>query len=82
MVFIHLLPDFVYLFIYFSVNNKSMENESLKVVKVKEGMSDFSESFLELAYKTSMIFTAHAKVVGCLPDARSIPIEDLKYSGV
>uniref|UniRef100_A0A0A9WTA8 Uncharacterized protein n=2 Tax=Lygus hesperus TaxID=30085 RepID=A0A0A9WTA8_LYGHE len=63
------------------VTNKTMENESIKIVKVKEGMSDFSEGFLDLAYKNSIIFSAQVKVVDCIPDARTAQIEDLKYSG-
>ncbi|KAF6215827.1 hypothetical protein GE061_000162 [Apolygus lucorum] len=63
------------------VTNKTLENESIKVVKVKEGMSEFSEGFLDLAYKNTMIFTAQVKVVECIPDARNAQLEDLKFTG-
>lgn len=63
------------------MERKTVENEVLKIVKVKEGLADFSESCLEVAHKTSVIFSAHAEIVDCLPDARGAQLEDLKYLG-
>ncbi|KAK9497217.1 hypothetical protein O3M35_004575 [Rhynocoris fuscipes] len=62
------------------VASNTTENESVKMLLMKEGLLNLSNQFIELADKTAIIFKAQRVVAGTLPDAQT-NVQDIKFNG-
>lgn len=63
------------------VKSKTLENESVKLMLVKESLLNLSSSYLELSDKASLIFQAHKEVAKSIPDVHDRNIEEIRYPG-
>ncbi|KAK7791944.1 hypothetical protein R5R35_002433 [Gryllus longicercus] len=63
------------------VMTRIQENEAVKMIRVKEGLLQLSESYLQLARKCHVVFEAHRDVAQQIPDAQNRNIHEIQYEG-
>lgn len=63
------------------VVDRIRENESLKMVRFKEGLMKISEAYVELATKCAIIFGAQQDIACQLPDVTEQDLHEIKYTG-
>ncbi|CAH0381650.1 unnamed protein product [Bemisia tabaci] len=65
------------------VSEQVSENEVVKLIRLKEGLSKLSDYYLELAFKCNAIFDAHRAVVAEIPagQEKSTNIQNIIYTG-
>lgn len=56
------------------------ENESIKMLLMKEGLVNLSQQYFEFAEKAAMIFKAQRTVASKLPDA-NCSVQEMKFNG-
>ena len=57
------------------------ENESVKLIRIKEGLLKLSDSYLELAAKCCIIHEAHRDIARLVPDVHSNELHEIRYTG-
>ncbi|XP_022646838.1 uncharacterized protein LOC111266648 isoform X2 [Varroa jacobsoni] len=65
----------------FDAVEKMQENEACKLIRLKEGLSKLSESYLEMAHKMAIIFEAQREVTQAIPDVHTTALHEMKYTG-
>ncbi|XP_071438716.1 uncharacterized protein [Hetaerina americana] len=63
------------------VVDRIQENESVKMIRVKEGLLKLSESYVELAHKCNVIYDAQKDIAHEIPDVHGKDIHEVKYTG-
>uniref|UniRef100_A0A1B6JQ69 F-BAR domain-containing protein n=1 Tax=Homalodisca liturata TaxID=320908 RepID=A0A1B6JQ69_9HEMI len=64
------------------ISERTHENEGVKVIKLKEGLLKLSDSYIELAQKSSMIFDGKRNIAGGLPELEQTRgMHDVRYRG-
>ncbi|KAL1110387.1 hypothetical protein AAG570_007918 [Ranatra chinensis] len=63
------------------LNDKVSNHEAVKMIAIKEGFINISESYLELAEKAIFIFEAYEGIAKGLPDVNDNDIQNIKYTG-
>lgn len=53
----------------------------MKVIRLKEGLTKLSVSYLDLAKKSCYIFESHKEIASGLPEISGSGIHDMKYRG-
>lgn len=65
----------------FEAVQRVQENEVCKMIRLKEGLTKLSESYIDMAQKMAIIFDAQKEVVQAIPDVQDTAIHELKYTG-
>ena len=65
----------------FEAVQKVQENEICKMIRLKDGLTKLSESYVEMAQKMAIIFDAQREVIQAIPDVHDTAIHELKYTG-
>ena len=60
---------------------KCKENEAVKMIRVKESMIKLGTAYTGLGNKCSIIFNAHKKVSGLIPDVHDKELQNVQYEG-
>lgn len=66
------------------ITERLSENEATKAVRIKEGLSKLSDSYIDVAQKSLIIFQAQKEIACGLPDRTEIEgrgIQDIQYTG-
>ncbi|RZF31929.1 hypothetical protein LSTR_LSTR011526 [Laodelphax striatellus] len=66
------------------ISERLIENESMKVIRVKKGLSRLSESYLNLAKKSEVIFIAQKGITDMLPNTERMDrngLQDVRQAG-
>ncbi|XP_064601843.1 uncharacterized protein LOC135467871 [Liolophura sinensis] len=63
------------------VADRVRNNEAIKLVRLKEGMLQFSEAYIDYGRKCSMLFEAQRDIAYQIPDVHGRDYEDIKYTG-
>ncbi|XP_018496181.1 uncharacterized protein LOC108864625 [Galendromus occidentalis] len=66
---------------HFEAVQKVQENEVCKMIRLKEGLTKLTESYIELAHKMAIVFDAQKDVVQAIPEVNDTAIHELKYMG-
>lgn len=57
------------------------ENETVKSIRIKEGLLKLSNAYLELASKCCIIHEAHRDIAHLIPDVHSHELHEIRYTG-
>lgn len=63
------------------VTDRVRENEAVKLIRLKEGLTKLSQAFTDLGRKCVMVFDTQQDIVQQLPDVLDQDLEDMKYTG-
>ncbi|ESO95477.1 hypothetical protein LOTGIDRAFT_160630 [Lottia gigantea] len=63
------------------VNERTRENEAVKLIRIKEGLLKFSNSYIDFAHNTAVVFESQRNIALQLPDVHDQELEDIKYTG-
>uniref|UniRef100_A0A1B6MGD4 Uncharacterized protein n=1 Tax=Graphocephala atropunctata TaxID=36148 RepID=A0A1B6MGD4_9HEMI len=64
------------------ISERTHENEGVKVIKLKEGLLKLSDTYIDLAHKSSMIFEGKRNIAEGLPDLEQTRgMQDVRYRG-
>jgi hypothetical protein len=64
------------------VSDRIQENETMKLIRIKEGLLKLSDSYLELAQKCCIIHEAHRDVAYQIPDVHNKELHEIRYTGI
>ncbi|VDI70604.1 Hypothetical predicted protein [Mytilus galloprovincialis] len=60
---------------------KVRENEAVKMIRLKEGLTKISEAYMMMGKKCSILFEAERDVANLIPDVHGQNLEEIKYTG-
>ncbi|XP_071119982.1 coiled-coil domain-containing protein 39-like isoform X1 [Mytilus edulis] len=63
------------------VCEKVRENEAVKMIRLKEGLTKISEAYMMMGKKCSILFEAERDVANLIPDVHGQNLEEIKYTG-
>ncbi|XP_005110353.1 arp2/3 complex-activating protein rickA isoform X2 [Aplysia californica] len=63
------------------VADRIRENEAVKLIRLKEGLTKLSQAYSDFARKCAVVFDAQQDIVQQLPDVLDQDLEDMKYTG-
>lgn len=63
------------------ISERVNENENVKLIRLKEGLTKMSECYLDLTQKACIIFEGQKEIASGLPDVEERGMHDMKYRG-
>lgn len=63
------------------VSEKVRENEAVKMIRLKEGLTKLSEAYMMMGKKCYILFEAQRDVANLIPDVHGQNLEEIKYTG-
>ncbi|KAK6183969.1 hypothetical protein SNE40_002287 [Patella caerulea] len=68
-------------FAQLEVDERMRENEAIKLIRIKEGLLKLSNSYIDFAHNTAVVFESQRNIALQLPDVHDQELEDIKYTG-
>ena len=63
------------------VSDRIRENEAVKLIRLKEGLTKLTSAYSDFARKCAVVFDAQQDIVQQIPDVVDQELEDMKYTG-